>query len=128
MRPRLKLNLQRLIARGRPVEIRVDEHELARHTLLERLDAACPVERAMLEFGVSYEELPFTPEEERRLVLDEPAADVEAVLLILLFAFRRRETRCARSSRCCAARSLTPVRMGPMPGCVMTSTKNESAL
>ena len=60
-----------------------------------------PVERAMLEFGVSYEELPWTPEEERRLVLNQPAADVEAVLLILLFAFRRRE-RVARAHRAVA--------------------------
>ena len=45
-----------------------------------------PVDRAMLEFGVSYEELPLTLDEERRLVLNQPAADVEAVLLILLLA------------------------------------------
>ena len=51
---------QRLIARGRPVEIRRSTTMNSRGTRNFSVSTRVPVDRAMLEFGVSYEELPLT--------------------------------------------------------------------
>jgi hypothetical protein len=84
-----------LIARGRPIEIRVYGHELARYAKLERLEPCAGragdtrVRRVVRRVAVDIHE-------ERRLVLDQTTADVKPVLLILLFALGRRE-RVARA-------------------------------